>query len=211
MHFIEIGFQIDPTSFIPLHTHNELHFDSMARKYIYEFTSLHETKDIVQIEKKLRQQISENQALFTEISPVYISLNMGRPIVPLGDGSKGNEEFRLVDREACTVNGQQLTINFLKSDFPYEVLRLIGFNNNTCQSYSCDLTRDDLHIICEGNTRLLEEENLKDLCQVLLNQVTLIRRNMDGAFAKQRKADGKSTTQDVLAVEHRCFFNKDYR
>jgi len=36
--------------------------------------------DVYHLEQKLRNQIAENFALFNDISPIYISLNMGRPV-----------------------------------------------------------------------------------------------------------------------------------
>ena len=92
----------------------------MARKYAYEFQIPVQDLKLVDLEHKMRIQISENFALFNEICPVYISLNMGRPV---NESEEQNElkiaNFRLVDRKSATVTGQYLTINFLKCDLPF--------------------------------------------------------------------------------------------
>jgi len=36
-HFIEVGFQIGALNFLHLYTYNEQTFDSMLRKYVFEF------------------------------------------------------------------------------------------------------------------------------------------------------------------------------
>lgn len=67
------------------------------------------------------------------------------------------------------VTDQFLTINFLKSDLPFEFLRIVAFNNATCETFQLDLTREDLMILVDGHMRLLEEENQADLTSLLLN------------------------------------------
>jgi len=53
----------------------------------------------------LRQQISDNFALFNEINPIYISLNLGRPVSPFPDVSLPIENFRLAHRISENVSG----------------------------------------------------------------------------------------------------------
>ena len=142
----------------------------MARKYSYEFQIPLDQLSIVALENKLRQQISENFALFNEICPVYISLNMGRPVKDADEITKHPiEKFRIIDRKSSMVTDQYLTINFLKSDLPFELIRIVAFNNATCETFQLDLTRDDLMVLINGHQRLLEEENQADLCSLLLN------------------------------------------
>lgn len=132
----------------------------MSRKYAYEFQIPEDQINIVQLENKLRQQISENFALFNEICPVYISLNMGRPVKDADEVTKHPiEDFRIIDRKSSMVTDQYLTINFLKSDTPFDLIRIVAFNNASCETFQLDLTRDDLMILVEGHQRLLEEEN----------------------------------------------------
>ena len=158
----------------------------MARKYAYEFQIPMQDLKLTDLENKMRIQISENFALFNEICPVYISLNMGRPV---NESEESNElkiaNFRLVDRKSATVTGQYLTINFLKCDLPFQMIRIIAFDNRTCETYQLDLTKDDLLILTEGHMRLLEEENLNDLCSLVLNQLTMIHRKL----AEQKAGD----------------------
>jgi hypothetical protein len=66
------------------------------------------------------------------------------------------------------VTDQYLTVNFLKCDLPFQMIRIVAFNNSTCETYQVDLTKDDLMILIEGHIRLLEEENQADLCSLLL-------------------------------------------
>ena len=169
-HFIEVGFQVSRNNFQRLQIYNEQTYDSMARKYAYEFQIPLDQISIIQLETKLRQQISENFALFNELSPVYISLNMGRPVKDFDDVSQHPiEKFRIIDRKSSMVTDQFLTINFLKSDLPFEFLRIVAFNNATCETFQLDLTREDLMILVDGHMRLLEEENQADLTSLLLN------------------------------------------
>lgn len=79
------------------------------------------------------------------------------------------EDFRIIDRKSSMVTDQYLTINFLKSDTPFDLIRIVAFNNASCETFQLDLTRDDLMILVDGHMRLLEEENQMDLCSILLN------------------------------------------
>lgn len=104
---------------------------------------------------------------------------MGRPVKDSDEISKHPiEKFRIIDRKSSMVTNQYLTINFLKSDLPFELIRIVAFNNATCDTFQLDLTRDDLMILVDGHQRLLEEENSGDLCSLLLNQLTLIERKI---------------------------------
>ena len=67
------------------------------------------------------------------------------------------------------VKDQFLTINFLKSDLPFELIRIVAFDNDTCETFQLDLTKEDLMILTDGRQSLLEEGNLADLCSLLLN------------------------------------------
>ena len=101
---------------------------------------------------------------------MYISLNMGRPVKDADEITKHPiEKFRIIDRKSSMVTDQYLTINFLKSDLPFELIRIVAFNNATCETFQLDLTRDDLMVLINGHQRLLEEENQADLCSLLLN------------------------------------------
>ena len=76
----------------------------MARKYTYEFQITPEELNILELEDKLRRQISNNFALFNEICPVFISLNMGRPVKDSDEISKHPiEKFRIIDRKSSMV------------------------------------------------------------------------------------------------------------
>jgi hypothetical protein len=55
-----------------------------------------------------------------------------------------------------------------------------------------------------GNNKLLEDENSHDLCQIILNNLCIIKRNI-------MDPSGSVKVQDVLIVEHRIFFNEEYR
>jgi hypothetical protein len=55
-----------------------------------------------------------------------------------------------------------------------------------------------------GNSKLLEDENSHDLCQIILNNLSIIKRNI-------QDQSGNYKVQDVLIVEHRIFFNEEYR
>ena len=96
-----------------------------------------------------------------------------------------------------------MTINFLKNDFPFNTVRIMAFDNISCQEYNLDLSLEDMLILVDGNQRLLEDDNLPDLFQILVNHLTMMSRKI--------KVAGKSDKYElkpVLAVEHRCFFNE---
>ena len=94
--------------------------------------------------------------MFNEICPIYISLNMGRPVNDQDNASQHPiENFRIIDRKSSMVTDQYLTINFLKSDLPFQFIRIVAFNNATCETFQLDLTRDDLMILVDGHMSLL--------------------------------------------------------
>lgn len=141
---------------------------------------------------------------------------MGRPVKDADEITKHPiEKFRIIDRKSSMVTDQFLTINFLKSDLPFTLIRIVAFNNATCDTFQLDLTRDDLMILVNGHQRLLEEENQADLCSLLLNQLTMLERNPDshdreandGSALSRSDKQGKRPNKKVLVVEHRCFFN----
>lgn len=77
---------------------------------------------------------------------------MGRPVKEVEIKSDISiENFRIIDRKSCVVNGKYLTINFLKYDLPFQLVRLVAFNNATCETYQLDLTKEDLLILVEGH------------------------------------------------------------
>ena len=71
-------------------------------------------------------------------------------------------------------------VNFMRCDKPSLIIRVIAFDIETNNSYAFDLMYDDLLLLVEGNTKLLdpdpEQEYSKDLCQIILNNLTLLRR-----------------------------------
>lgn len=125
------------------------------------------------MQNRLKSQLYENFALFSEINPVYISLNLGRNVSPFWDESLSQEHFRLIKREAMYLAGEHyLTVNFLRCDDPYLVIRVIAFDNDSCTSYSFDLLYEDLMLFVDGNMKLLDPESHHDLCQMLMNNLT---------------------------------------
>lgn len=161
---------------------------------------------------KIREQISENFALFNEINPIYITLNLGRPAnaFVVGENCKPIEEFTLIDRKVAVVTGRLLAINFLKCDEPLTFIRVVAYSNNKGQTYSLDLTKECLLVLVEGNQKLIEEENMPDLCQLIANALTLIQRKIDvNEFRKKDMNEfDELLNEEVLAVEHRLFFNE---
>jgi hypothetical protein len=125
---------------------------------------------------------------------------LGRAVSTFPDVSMPLESFRLAHRISTNVSGQYLTVNFLKADLPFTTLRLIAFNNQTCQSFELDLTKTDLLVFAESNLKLLEEESATDLYTMLANSLTIITR--------KTIMRGSVHLVQVLTVEHRCFFNE---
>ena len=83
-------------------------------------------------------------------------------------------------------------------------MRVIAFENSTSSQFSFDLNFNDLLTLMHGNIKLLEDENSHDLCQIILNNLTMIQR-------KKIDKKGKIIHEDVLIVEHKIFFNEQYR
>jgi hypothetical protein len=86
-HFIEVGFLLDAKNFKHLDTYQEHTFDSTITKHLFEFQEPLDTFKAVSLQDKLRKQLFENYALFSEINPVYISFNLGRNVSPFWDES----------------------------------------------------------------------------------------------------------------------------
>ncbi len=175
-HFIEVGFLLDQKNFSHIDTYQEKSFDCHLNKYLYEFQYKLDNTRAVHLQNKIKQQLIENFALFCEINPAYVSLNLGRNISPLWDQSVSQEHFKLIRRESYCLSGEHyLTVNFLRCEEPSLVVRVIAFDNDTCSSYGFDLTFEDLMLFTDGNMRLLESDNSHDLCQMILNNLTRIR------------------------------------
>lgn len=63
-------------------------------------------------------------------------------------------------------------------------LRVIAFENATMSQFSFDLNYYDLLTLMQGNMKLLEDENSHDLCQIILNNLTMIKREQFGKTDK---------------------------
>lgn len=234
-HFVEVGFLIDRSNFRLLNTFSEATFDSKLKKYLFELQDQLDSQQMYDLEFKIKHQLTENVGLFNEISPVYISLNMGRPPTPFFDDYVPQEQFRLIQREGLYLMGTRfMMINFLKCDYitqtanlaeatlnaslaassdmtekvkvqPHQfTLRVIAFENETSSQFSFDLNYSDLLIMTGGNLKLLEDESSHDLCQIILNNLTMIKR-------EKVDAKGQVVRDDVLIAEHKVFFNEQHR
>lgn len=243
-HFIEVGFLMDQNNFRLLDRHEELTYDNVIKKYLFELQDPMSNYQMNDLEFKIKQQLMDNVGLFNDINPLYISLNMGRPAEPFFDTYIPQEQFRLIEREGIYLMGNRwMMINFLKCDNlapPAPVhtditqanrtniskisseegamnvanttkngptLRVIAFENATMSQLAFDLNYYDLLTLMHGNMKLLEDENSHDLCQIILNNLTLIQREKLGETDKL----GNPILQDYLIVEHRIFFNEQYR
>ncbi|CDW86114.1 UNKNOWN [Stylonychia lemnae] len=176
-HFIEVGFLMDQKSFTFVDDYQERTHRSMLKKHLFEFQDPIDNHKMIQLQNKIKQQLVENFALFNEINPIYITLNLGRTISPFWDDSLSQDHFKLIKREGHKLNGQTIIVNFLKCDEPHLVIRVIAFDHEKCQQHSFDLLFEDLMMIIDGNMKLLEEDHLQDLCQIILNNLTMIKRS----------------------------------
>ena len=116
-------------------------------------------------------------ALFTELNPVYVSLNLGRTVSPFWDESLSQESFKLIRREGVYLGDTYLMVNFLKSEEPF-MLRVIALEPATNVQYNFEMTGEDMMMMLEGNARVMEEEHLLQAegCQLIINNLTMIRR-----------------------------------
>lgn len=56
------------------------------------------------------------------------------------------------------------------------VLRIIAFEDETSAQFKLDLNFQDLLTLTDGNIKLLEDENIFDLCQIIMNNLTMVQR-----------------------------------
>lgn len=84
-HFIEVGFLMDQNNFRLLNRHEELTYDTVIKKYLFELQDPMSNFQMNDLEFKIKQQLMDNVGLFNDINPLYISLNMGRPAEPFFD------------------------------------------------------------------------------------------------------------------------------
>ena len=172
-HFIEVGLLLDQKSFKHLVTYQEDTFDSKITKYLFEMQEPLDNTKALKMQSKLRSQLYENFGVFSEINPIYLSFNLGRNVSPFWNESLSQDSFRLIKREAIYLAGEHyLTVNFLRCDKPTLVIRVIAFDNETCSSYSFDLTYEDIMLFVDGNTRLIDPENQNELCQMIQHNLT---------------------------------------
>jgi hypothetical protein len=199
-HFIEVGFVMNPRNFKHLDTYKESTFDSKITKHLFELQDPLSNDKAIQLQNRLRSQLYENYALFNEINPIYVSLNLGRNVSPFWDEkSLSQEHFRLIKREAIYLAGEHyLTVNFLRCDDPYLVIRVIAFDNDSCTSYNFDLTYEDLMLFVDGNMRLLEVDNQHDLCLMIMNNLTRFnsRENLHHQGGDEGKDSGGEDDMD---------------
>lgn len=200
-HFIEVGFGLQQSSFKHLDTYKETTFESKITKHLFELQDDLTNFKAVRLQNTLKSQLYENFALFNEINPIYISFNLGRNVSPFWDeNTLSQEHFKLIKREAVYLAGEHyLTVNFLRCDDPYLVIRIIAFDNDSCTSYNFDLNYDDLMLFVDGNMRLLDPDNQHDLCQMLMNNMTRFnsRENLhDHDGGDDSGGDGDHTRSD---------------
>lgn len=109
-----------------------------------------------------------------------------------------------VQRQETKLSGQGLGETSSEGGFKQYLLRVIAFENETSSQFTFDLNYEDLLILMHGNIKLLEDESSHDLCQLLLNCLTMIKRD-------KVDAKGRTVKEDVLIAEHKVFFSEQYR
>jgi len=60
------------------------------------------------------------------------------------------------------------------------VIRVVEFDNDSNSSYAFDLMLEDLVLFTDHNMKVLEPENSHDLCHMILNNLTLVKRKLGG-------------------------------
>eukprot|EP00347_Sterkiella_histriomuscorum_P009856 403339614 len=210
-HFIQVGFLMDSKNFNFIDCYKEKTYDSQLTKYLFEFQDPISNHQMLTLQTKIKQQLVENFALFNEINPVYITLNLGRTISPFyGDDSLSMDQFKLIKREGVELNGgqQQLMVNFLRCEEPQMILRVIAFDNERFQQHSFDLVFEDLMLLVDGNMKLLEDDHIGDLCQIILNNLTMIKRG-NSSNSKKNKKQGKQPSKILIQDESISKFDED--
>ena len=128
------------------------------------------------------------------------------------ENSLPQEHFRLVMRQAfyMGVGGadSHLMVNFLRCDDPQIVIRVVAFDNESNSSYAFDLMHEDLVVFTDSNMKLLEYESTQDLCHMILNNLTLIKRKTGGGLGGESMQSG---IDGGLSMEGDDDMNGDYR
>lgn len=91
-----------------------------------------------------------------------------------------------------------------KKPFQY-VIRIVAFESDTNCQFSFDMNYNDLMILTHGNVKLLEDECSNDLCQIISNSLTIIKRDKTDKDGQPLKLEKR---EDVLITEHKIFFNE---
>jgi len=117
--------------------------------------------------------------------------------------SLGKGDLTPTPTHAANSSVSNINMTDTVKEFNY-ILRIIAFENETSCQFSFDLNFNDLLILMQGNLKLLEDDNSHDLCQLILNSLSMITRE---------KVDekGRMVTEDILIVEHKIFFSEHYR
>jgi len=136
-HYIEVGFTLDPKNYRYLETYKEKAYDSSITKYLFEFQDpFFNNEKTVEYQKKIRSQLEENYALFNEINPIYIAVNLGRNVSQFADDDcLPMESFRLIKRVGHHLGvetGSDLMVSFLRCDRPTLILRVVAFDSDSC-------------------------------------------------------------------------------
>ena len=83
-------------------------------------------------------------------------------------------------------------VSFLRCNKPSLIIRVVAFDIETNNSYAFDLMYEDLMLLVEGNTKLFdpEQKNHDDLYQIILNNLTLLRRPVAKSAGHKSNVNG---------------------
>ena len=195
-HYIEVGFTIDRRNYRFCESYKEKAYDSTLTKYLFEFiVDNFSHKDLLRYQKMIKNILEDDYGLFNEINPIYISINLGHNVSRFSeDGSLPMECFKLVRRDGHKLGngGGELMVSFLRCNKPSLIIRVVAFDIETNNSYAFDLMYEDLMLLVEGNTKLFdpEQKNHDDLYQIILNNLTLLRRPVAKSSGHKSNVNG---------------------
>lgn len=110
-----------------------------------------------------------------------------------------------------------LMVNFLRCDEPKTLIRVVAYECETNNSYSFDLTYEDLLLFTDGNVKLIDQDGGQEVCQMILNNLTLIRRrnhnadreensvysnNLDGGASAEGEDEGGEAGHSKISSRH---------
>ena len=146
-----------------------------VRKYVYHFTDKRENKDIINMIARMKHQLQESPGIFAEVYPVYVSINLGRDLIP--SVSLPQDKFYLVMREGFSLGGSQHMVSILHEEVTNScgVIRVMSIDEQTNETFGFDLSEEDQILLGDNIAKLREPDYIAKRCQIITNTLMLVQ------------------------------------